>query len=293
MTLPWSELPYLLALTRTGTLSAAASLLGVDRTTVARRIEQLEDKLNEPLFERIEGRHTLTPFGHRVFAAAESAEQELHLLEGRLSGAALHRRKVRVSLSEHLMITLAGSFRDFMARHADIVLELTATDRLVDLAHYEADVALRLCRTEPRNLTTRTIGKPVFALYCRKGCEISNNRYIARPSEERVPRYVLKHMPAAELCMAVDGIVSMREMIAEGAGIGVLPRYFGDRDARIERCSSALPNAGFALYILTRPEQQRLHRIKTFVAHVEACLGGMPGFDRGDGSSWMPGSTST
>lgn len=281
MPLPWSDLPFLLALARTGTLSAAAEMLKVDRTTIARRIEQLEEALAEPLFERFDGRYSLTDYGRRVFAAAESAEQDIALLENPADGGRLRDRKVRVSLSEHLLITLAGYFHGFTQAHPNPILELTATDRIVDLKHFETDVALRMSRTEPRDLETRRIGKPVFALYRRRGCNDAGNRYIARPSEERVPGYLLRYAPRAELAIAVDGLVSMRELIAQGLGVGILPRYFGDRDCRIECCSGPLPNAGFVMFIVLRPEQRKLHRIKMFVDHVEAFLRHMPGIETG------------
>ena len=82
MALPWADLPFLLMLTRAGTLSGAARLLKLDRTTISRRIDQLEKTLGETLFDRSNWRFSLTPYGRRVFAAAESAEQELFGTKG-------------------------------------------------------------------------------------------------------------------------------------------------------------------------------------------------------------------
>ena len=279
MALPWSDLPFLLALARAGTLSATARMLKLDRTTIARRIEQLEESLGEALFDRLDGRYSLTPYGRRIFAAAESAEQDLLFFEQSTDGRRARGRKIRVSLSEHLLLTLADCFRTFMLENPDIVLELTATDRLVDLSRFESDVALRITRAAPRDLMATRIGRPIFALYRRNGCDGAEERYIARPSEDRVPRYVLKYAPRAELGIAVDGMVSARELIAQGFGVGILPRYFADRDPRIECCSGPLPDAGFTLFSVLRPEQQKLARMRQFVDHVFHYLTGLPGLD--------------
>ena len=272
MALPWTDLPFLLMLTRAGTLSGAARLLKLDRTTISRRIDQLEKTLGETLFDRSNGRFSLAPYGRRVFAAAESAEQELFFLERQHEGQHKHGGRIRVSLSGHLLMTLADCFQAFMREHPNILLELIATDRILDLNHFESDVGLRVSRTGHGDLLSIKIGKPIYALYRRKDCDGAELRYIARPGEDRVPEYVRKNAPQAEIGIVVDGLVSTKELIARGIGIGILPRYFGDRDSRIECFSEPLQYAGWFLFIVLRPEQRRLHRIKTFVDHMQRYL---------------------
>ncbi|MGK2871698.1 MAG: LysR family transcriptional regulator [Alphaproteobacteria bacterium] len=273
----WADLPFVLALGRAGTLSGAARLLKMDRTTISRRIEQLEDALNEPLFDHFGGRFSLTSYGRQVFAAAESAEQELAILEQRTQGQ--HSGRIRVSLPEDLSISLAPCFHEFALEYPHIILELTSTYRIVDLYHFEADVALRFSSGNDGNLLTRKIGKPILALYRRKNAKNAALRYIARPGETDVPEDVLKRVPNAKFCMTVDGVVATRELIAQGLGIGILPCHLGDSDMRIERCSDPLPEVNWLLSIVYRPEQRRLRRIIDFVTFVEDHLLRLPGFD--------------
>ncbi|MFK5980231.1 MAG: LysR family transcriptional regulator [Rhizobiaceae bacterium] len=275
----WSDIPVFLSVARSGTLSAAARALHLDRTTISRRIENMERTLNAPLFDRNDGSFSLTPYGRQVFAAAEGAEQELAAL-GNSQKSSVHKSgKLRVSMSEHLLLTLADCIRDFTVQHSDILLKLTATDRSVDLHHFETDVALRISRGSLSKLESRNIGKPIFSLYRKKGEQPANARYISRPSENVVPKYLGPYLPDAQISVAVDGLVSMKEMIAEGAGAGILPNYFGDRDSRLEQCSDPLPSIGFSLFIAFLPEQRRLHRLKTFVDFMENHLRGMDGFE--------------
>lgn len=278
MKLPWSELPSFLAVARNGSLNAAAKVMKVDRTTVARHLENMEVAAKEPLFERIDGRFTLTGFGRRAFAAAEIAEQGLTVFEKGQDDKSHKNGRVRVSLSEHLLLTLSSCFKAFSTEHPDILLELTATDRTVDLQHFEADVVLRMCRGAPSGLRCKNIGQPVFSLYQPKANDHAKLSYIARPSETDVPKYLTSYIPNAQIFMAVDGLVSMREMIAEGAGVGILPNYFGDDDSRLQLCSPALPSIGYSLFIAFLPEQRNVHRIKIFAEFTEKYLRKVEGF---------------
>ncbi len=239
----------------------------------------MERTLGRTLFDRAEGSFVLSGFGRQVFAAAEGAEQELRIL-GKLRQNGAHTSgRLRVSMSEHLLITLADCCKTFALENPDILLELTATDRLVDLQHFEADVVLRISRGSLGRLETRNIGKPVFSLYRSIVHKSAASHYISRPSENDVPKYLRSYAPNAKILVSVDGLVSMREMIAQGAGMGILPDYFGDRDFRIERCSDPLPSIGFSLFIAFLPEQRGLHRLKAFVNFVEKYLRDLDGFE--------------
>ncbi len=239
----------------------------------------MEQNLGSSLFDRTDGSFVLSQFGWRIFAAAEAAEQELSVLGTLLQSERHTSGRLRVSMSEHLLITLADGFKEFAVENSDILLELTATDRSIDLQHFEADVVLRISRGSLSKLESRNIGKPVFSLYRKTGNRAPESRYLSRPSEQSVPKYLRPYVPDAKIVISVDGLVSMRELIANGAGVGILPNYFGDKDPRIERCSDPLPSIGFSLHIAFLPEQRRLHRLKTFVDFAEQHLRNLEGFE--------------
>lgn len=70
----WSDLRYLLTVARSGSLTAAARQMGVEHSTVSRRITALETALGAKLFDRRTGGLLLTPQGERLMAAAEGME---------------------------------------------------------------------------------------------------------------------------------------------------------------------------------------------------------------------------
>jgi len=281
VSLPWTDIPVFLAIARCGALGSAARQLKLDRTTISRRLRNMERSLGRKLFERSDSTLLLTRFGRQVFAAAESAEQELAILDRPGQAVSHAKGRLRVSMSEHLLVTLTGCFKEFAFANREILLELTATDRMVDLHHFEADVVLRIRRGAPGNLESRNVGKPVFSLYRGPQDHTALERYIARPSEKGIPKYLRTILPDAKIIASVNGLVSMREMIARNVGAGILPDYFGNIDTRVERCSEPLPSVGFSLHIAYLPEQRRLHRLKVFVDFVENYLRALPGFETG------------
>ena len=76
----WDDLRFLVTLGREGTLAAAARRLGVDQTTVARRLRALEACLGTPLFERLRGQLTPTPMGEELLARGQRMEAEVAAL---------------------------------------------------------------------------------------------------------------------------------------------------------------------------------------------------------------------
>ena len=71
----WDDLRFFLAVARAGTLQAAARQLGVDHTTVSRRIKALEAGLGQALFARHLAGHELSPAGLALLPKAEAMEQ--------------------------------------------------------------------------------------------------------------------------------------------------------------------------------------------------------------------------
>ena len=263
--IPWAELPFFLALASEKTLSGAARRLEIDRTTVARRIDALETAVERALFDRLDGKFELTPLGRKAFAAAERANQELSLF-GKPMGYERHAMgKVRLSLPAQFSLTLVEPLARFQRENPDILLELTATDRVASLLRYETDVALRLSHRAPHDLASHNLGPISYRYYHRKEPTPVLTRYITYPGGDKVISEVKDVFPKAEITMSVDGYIPMREFIAQGVGFGILPQDFGDADPRLMGVSQAITKHEINLWILCLPEQRRLHRIQKLV----------------------------
>jgi len=163
----WRDLRFFLELARTGTLAAAGRKLGVDNTTVGRRLSALERDLGSKLFSRTPDGLVLTAAGEAIRTAGEEMEQAVLRGEQRVLGSD---RKlsglVRVATTEMLgELAVLPALRSVHERHPQIRVEvLTGAGRL-DIARREADVALRYGRPESGELVARRAGTMAFAPY--------------------------------------------------------------------------------------------------------------------------------
>jgi len=270
--LPWGEVPVLLALARGKSFAVAAQMLGIDRTTVARRLERLEAQLDTQLFDRVAGGLSLTQHGRRILAVSERAEQELSHIQTNCEERRIKYGKVRISVSEHVLSAFAPQLNAFMNDHPDLFLELTTSNRLVDLAKYEADVVLRIGKRPTATLHTRDLGEVRFAYYRRQDETGPILTFWPRAGETEVPAQLLKDHPDAKVVAAIDGVLPTRDMILAGGGAGALPHFLGGSDDRLIPCSEDILPDTFRLFMGCLPEQRNLQRIQIVMKHLSKSL---------------------
>lgn len=141
----WSDYLVCLAVSEAGSLTAAAQQLGVSQPTVTRRIQALEQRFGEPIFERDHGQSRLTPLGQKVVAHAKRMREEASAIERAviaqdqsLSGL------VVVSASEGLGADwLPRALASFQRENPGIGIEVSIKNNTANLADREADIALR------------------------------------------------------------------------------------------------------------------------------------------------------
>ena len=132
----WDHLRFVLAIARTGTLSAAARRLGVDQTTVARRLKAAETGLAARLFDRIAGGFRPTRAGAAAIARAEAVEHELDALAATVAGGDVEPSgTVRVTAVPILVNRLLVPATPSLQRAApQLRIELIADNRALSLA---------------------------------------------------------------------------------------------------------------------------------------------------------------
>ena len=153
----WDDVRYFLAVARGGSVRAAAEHLGVNHSTVLRRIAQLEERLGAHMFEKLPSGYRLTAAGEEVLEFADQMEASSHLLETRVFGRdqsvrGLLRVTLAPTLATHLLMP---DFADFARLHPDIEMEILSSGELANLTNREADVAIRVVydrKTLPLNL---------------------------------------------------------------------------------------------------------------------------------------------
>ncbi|MET0888481.1 MAG: LysR family transcriptional regulator [Mycetocola sp.] len=245
------DLRYFLEVARTGKLVSAGKGLGVDHTTVGRRISRLELAVGTRLFVRSTGRWKLTEPGERLLSHAESVEsslaaaaEELGSAPGRLSGT------LRIAAPDGFgAFVLSPSLGRLRKRHPDVAIELVTATRLNFLDTKEFDIGISLTRPVIRGvnasrLATYTLGLYGSHEYLADSSTISEVADLGRHS---VIGYVDSLLDIPELRFLHDALPELRPAIqtnnitgqwmaaVAGLGVAVLPLYVGETDERLAR----------------------------------------------------------
>lgn len=163
----WEDLRHFRALAQQGSFSAAARALGVDHTTVARRVSALEAVLGLRLVDRLPRSVVLTTVGAEIAELTHGAEDAafavLRAAEGARTGPA---GPVRVSAPPALAAcVIAPRLALLRDRQPEIVVTLCGQIGPADLDRREADIALRLSRPKQAGLIARKLGDLAFGFY--------------------------------------------------------------------------------------------------------------------------------
>lgn len=263
----WDDLRYFLALCRDGTATGAGRSLGVNHTTVARRIRALEENLGTRLFDPSRDGHEMTQAAENMFEQVQQMEEITQAIDRDVFGqdAELQgplKLTVAHDVADRLVIPRLPEFRD---AYPCIDLDLLTTKGLVDLAAREADIALRLTPKPPDFLIGREVipfrhgvyGSPAY-LKDRQG----KARVILFRNSEEQPEWVRQHFPDAEIVMRVDDVGSMAKAVASGMGLARMPCYIGDTEPLIRRLQLKLTPSTWGIWILSHVDLRSTARVR-------------------------------
>ena len=141
----WNDLRHFLAVARYGSTIAAAKALNVNQSTVHRRLDELEKRLGRQLIVRQPTGYKLTELGQDMVTYAEQVEDAVQTFERRLaaSGTGLT-GSIRLTCPEAVGVRLLHSpfIAKFYERYPDSRVDFVISDKLLDLAKGEADIAI-------------------------------------------------------------------------------------------------------------------------------------------------------
>ena len=283
--LNWNDLRYVLAISRGRTLAAAARLLGVDDTTVARRLAAAQEMIGRRLYQRLtDGTLQLTTSGQRAALHAERMEREVSALDVALAGADdVVSGTVRVTavpiIVNHILVPAA---QILLKRHSKLQLEFVADARDLSLTRREADLALRLARprTGGTKVTARRVGTVRYDVYASASCSVRDAKMLPWITYDEA----MAHLPQARWIAAtaarshqniaalhVNDAEALLEAVIAGLGRSLLPCVVADGDSRLRRIGAkqGSPVLSRELWLLTHSELRRLGRIEAVVKWIE------------------------
>ncbi len=280
MRVDWDDLRCVLALHRAQTLSGAATALGVTRTTVGRRLKEVESRLGVRLFDRSDEGFSPTAAGDDLAETAARLEAEIHVAEGRLLGRdAELRGRLRVSTVDFVFMGFPEVFASFIERYPRVALTVGVSNEHASLMRREADVALRLGNNPGDHLVGRRLGRMNFEAYAARSlaarlgpdARLSDYPWI-QPDERSDGRWfeawLAKHAPGATVALRTDDFTVRRRAVSAGIGVFFLACFDGDADPGLVRLGARLSDEGRDLWALTLPELRHNSRIRAFIDHA-------------------------
>lgn len=298
--LDWGDLRHALAVAEARSLAGAARQLGVNHTTVLRRLDALEDVLGARLFDRRRSGYSPTEAGEVVIAQARRMADQVDEIERRVLGSDREltgalRVTTAFVVMDHLLPGPLGAFsRAYPGIEVEVVenrvlldLSRRRADAETPLAQREADVALRLSPHVAEHLVGRQLGRSQCRVYALRGATglpqalaplpelIRDAPWVAfeRDARSRVyDRWMERHLADARVPVRVDIFNAVAAMLRTGVGIGVLPTFMQGRHPELVAVSEPIPELAVPLWMLTHPDLRDTARVRAFMQHVGDAL---------------------
>ena len=265
------DLLVLLAVSRAGRFTAAGAALGLNHTTVARRITALESALGGRLLERTPAGWTLTALGRRAAAAAESVESAVTAAAdspqgGRLSGV------IRLSATDGFSgFVAAPAMAELRREHPGLSLEIVAVTRQASPQRIGADLEVIVGRPQVRRAEAVKLADYVLGLYASR--DFLGSRGAVRTPADLAGAPLVYFI---ESMLQVDALDDARQVIPAmfdavtstnvyvhveatraGAGFGLLPAFLAAQHPDLVRVLPEQIGRTLPYWLVARPEAMR------------------------------------
>ena len=274
-TLSWDDLQYFLAVCRHSTIGGAARWLGVNHSTVLRRISSLEAALDQRLFDRLPSGYTLTEHGNELAASLAGVTEQIETAQRRLAGGDLAIQGViRLTSTDTLVHGLVMPYiAEFRERHPAVQIQIVVNNSFLNLTQREADVAVRGSNRPPENLIGRRVGTIETALYGSReylkslGRKHGHDDYRWIGPDESLAhlesaKWMRQHVRPDRIVMRVDNLVGLVDAVAAGVGVGLLLCPLADRRKELVRLQEPLRQMDTQIWVLTHPDLKHVARIR-------------------------------
>jgi DNA-binding transcriptional LysR family regulator len=268
--LDWDEFRLVHAIAEAQSLAGAAERLGLNHSTLFRRLAALEGRLGVKLFQRERSGYRPTAAGEDMVALATLmgdtiAEFERRVTQNEVEPAGRVRLTTLDPLGEQIMPEIVAALT---ARHPGLQVELILTDLTVDLQRGEADLALRCQKGPPPGLVGRKIAPLNWAVYAAAdapGVEAFRGPWAA-PSESAMPllmwNWMDRHVEPRRRAAIVNRMLTVADLAARGVGAALLPCFVAHAWPQLRRIGEADPEMGAELWIVATERALRIPRVR-------------------------------
>ncbi|NVK38759.1 MAG: LysR family transcriptional regulator [Gammaproteobacteria bacterium] len=163
----WNGLKTFLSIAQAGSLAAAAKQLGVNHSTVYRRLQAFESELGSKLFNQVGNQYVLTDIGENLVAQGADIQGAFNDIERTLVGKE-QQPKGLVKITAPFNIAnqiLPNALKNFRHEYPDIHIEVLSSNQALNMNSRMADIAVRATATPPEHLIGRKVCEFEWGLF--------------------------------------------------------------------------------------------------------------------------------
>lgn len=271
--LNWDDIRYFLAVIEAGSVTAAAVQLGVNHSTVSRRVSVFETALGTRLFDRGPSGWAITSSGENLLPSAKEMAEAVHGLGRKVDGADETLNGVLRITAPHLcfQLLLGPPLKAFSDKYPDIQLQLIASDEPLNLAYGDSDVAFRITNDPPPNLVGKRLATVAYAIYATEELQQRlEDEQLSVPAVtwigdgQSIPPWIRKTHANVEVNCRVNRLDTMLEIARQGIAVAQLPCVMGDTESRVRRLPDIVADPGWGLWILSHVDLRMNARVRIF-----------------------------
>ncbi|MGN8258758.1 LysR family transcriptional regulator [Pseudomonas sp. SMSB3] len=281
--LSWDDLRIIKTLSDCSNRAATAKKLGINVSTVSRRVAQVEKTLGVALFDHRKAGYLLTAEGAELRALAERVELDIVSVTRRVSRAGQGPLgKLRITTSDSLLLYfLTPIIADFKALNEGITIEVLVGNQTLSLARDESDIAVRATKKPADTLVGRKLANIAWAPYGSVKQAASADPFAEGQSWVsysgglcglKATSYVECRVPPEHISYRTDSVAAASAAIAAGLGFGFLPCMLGDITPGLVRAGPVVQELQDELWLLTHQDIRKSWRVKAFMTFCAAAV---------------------
>ena len=274
MKVDWDHLQFFLVLARAKTLTNAARIIGVEHSTVSRRIQALELALGTPLFRREATGYELTMEGLALVPRVEQMEQAFLQIE-----------KPNLPLQGHVRIGtpegfgtafLAQLLAELSKQYPLLTIDLIPVPKMIKLSHREADIVISIDRPKSGPYIITRLTDYCLKIYGSKGYlestqaikkleDLKNHQFVNYIDDliYSPELYCLERLPLQlNANFRSSSILAQQVAVSAGAGLAILPKFLAENKPELKQVLQNEVRFIHTFWMLTLVDLQHEPRIK-------------------------------
>ena len=277
----WEDFRLVKAISDARSLVGASENLGLNHSTVFRRLGALEEALGTRLFERARSGYEPTAAGEEMVRLASRMDFDIIEFERKIAGRDVKPAgELRVTTNDTLLVyLLTPIFASFRSAYPDIRLDIVIGNASLNLSKRDADIAIRATIEPTETLVGRRIAPFAWARYAatswiEKGLPVEGDDALWVGLGESLAhisagKWIHGNINARRIVYRVDTILGLAEAITAEIGIGILPCFIGDRAPGLVRLGlQPIDSTMESLWLLTHSDLRNSTRVRAFMDHA-------------------------